>query len=117
MYTIDTNPTPQTSNEFTNLGEGDYTIMITDADGCISMPVPVSIAAADPVIGVIDPASNLSICNGETIGSVTINGSGGDGNLTYTLNPLGITQSSNVCLLYTSPSPRDLSTSRMPSSA
>ena len=25
--------------------------------------------------------------------------------------------SSNICLLYTSPSPRDLSTSRMPSSA
>lgn len=96
VYSIDTNPTPQTSNEFTNLGEGDYTIMITDADGCISMPIPVSIAAADPVIGVIDPVSNLSICNGETIGSVTINGSGGDGNLTYTLNPGAISQSSNV---------------------
>ena len=26
-------------------------------------------------------------------------------------------QSANICLLYTSPSPRDLSTSRMPSSA
>ena len=26
-------------------------------------------------------------------------------------------QQSNICLLYTSPSPRDLSTSRMPSSA
>ena len=97
MYTIDTDPNnPQPSNEFTNLGEGDYTIMITDADGCISMPVPVSIASADPVIGTIDPVSNLSICNGETIGSVTIDGSGGDGNLTYTLNPGGITQTSNV---------------------
>ena len=30
---------------------------------------------------------------------------------------LGITAESKVCLLYTSPSPRDLSTSRMPSSA
>jgi len=29
----------------------------------------------------------------------------------------GLTQESSVCLLYTSPSPRDLSTSRMPSSA
>ena len=28
-----------------------------------------------------------------------------------------VVESSNVCLLYTSPSPRDLSTSRMPSSA
>ena len=28
-----------------------------------------------------------------------------------------ITAQANICLLYTSPSPRDLSTSRMPSSA
>ena len=34
-------------------------------------------------------------------------------------NPLGAEGSidTNACLLYTSPSPRDLSTSRMPSSA
>ena len=29
----------------------------------------------------------------------------------------GIIQKNKICLLYTSPSPRDLSTSRMPSSA
>ena len=29
----------------------------------------------------------------------------------------GSSESTNICLLYTSPSPRDLSTSRMPSSA
>ena len=32
-------------------------------------------------------------------------------------NASGVTGDVNVCLLYTSPSPRDLSTSRMPSSA
>ena len=31
--------------------------------------------------------------------------------------PVGLSEDDNVCLLYTSPSPRDLSTSRMPSSA
>ena len=31
----------------------------------------------------------------------------------FKINQIGV----NVCLLYTSPSPRDLSTSRMPSSA
>ena len=37
----------------------------------------------------------------------------------YLHNPVGIGEHSNImdCLLYTSPSPRDLSTSRMPSSA
>ena len=35
----------------------------------------------------------------------------------YTWLPLGLRVLRKVCLLYTSPSPRDLSTSRMPSSA
>ena len=42
-------------------------------------------------------------------GKVTINGKETKRN--YLLKP------SDICLLYTSPSPRDLSTSRMPSSA
>ena len=32
-------------------------------------------------------------------------------------SPASVTYNMNICLLYTSPSPRDLSTSRMPSSA
>ena len=39
------------------------------------------------------------------------------GELRVTGNPLDVGLSSEGCLLYTSPSPRDLSTSRMPSSA
>ena len=35
----------------------------------------------------------------------------------YTLMPTRMTARFSICLLYTSPSPRDLSTSRMPSSA
>ena len=38
-------------------------------------------------------------------------------NVTFTVNTANITVGDNGCLLYTSPSPRDLSTSRMPSSA
>ncbi len=96
MYSIDNNATQQASNEFTGLGDGNYTIIITDADGCSPMPVDVTIDAATPVAGVIDPVSTLSICDGETIGSITVNGSGGDGNLMYTLNPGSISQSTNV---------------------
>ena len=39
------------------------------------------------------------------------------GRLNRTKAMLPVTKSNKVCLLYTSPSPRDLSTSRMPSSA
>ena len=38
-------------------------------------------------------------------------------NLSYMTLPKGTTTQSNSCLLYTSPSPRDRSVSRMPSSA
>ena len=42
-----------------------------------------------------------------------------EGNFLVLLGPSGCGKSTllNICLLYTSPSPRDLSTSRMPSSA
>ena len=35
----------------------------------------------------------------------------------YLNNPTGIGEHSDICLLYTSPSPRDATLSRMPSSA
>lgn len=95
MYSID-NINFQASNEFTGLGEGSYTVTIMDADGCSPTPVPVTIDAATPVTGVIDPISTLSICDGETIGSITVNGSGGTGDLTYTLNPGNISQTTNI---------------------
>ena len=41
----------------------------------------------------------------------------GDVEFFHTTNPEKIHLFANTCLLYTSPSPRDLSTSRMPSSA
>ena len=50
------------------------------------------------VVSVIETTIDVAICEGDTYEGRTIAG-------TYT------------CLLYTSPSPRDLSTSRMPSSA
>ena len=42
---------------------------------------------------------------------------GGDAGFTYAKEYTSISAITNICLLYTSPSPRDLSTSRMPSSA
>ena len=54
-------------------------------------------------------ASDQGVINDATV----VNASG----QTIDRSGVGVTVSSNVCLLYTSPSPRDLSTSRMPSSA
>ena len=51
---------------------------------------------------------------GDTIAEVSLDEETG---ALLTISPTGAVGVSTVCLLYTSPSPRDLSTSRMPSSA
>ena len=59
------------------------------------------------------PLENIDIvntsCQGDSDGMITVAASGGTPGYTYLWD--------DNCLLYTSPSPRDLSTSRMPSSA
>ena len=47
-------------------------------------------------------------------GSITLSSEGVNSAISFNYNQYGLI---NNCLLYTSPSPRDLSTSRMPSSA
>ena len=51
--------------------------------------------------------------------SKTVNGSSGAGvsSVSVSHDPMNSVKNTDVCLLYTSPSPRDLTTSRMPSSA
>ena len=61
--------------------------------------------------GVIKPNENYDTHNINSTGVITATSFHGDG-----ANLTGI-DASAICLLYTSPSPRDLSTSRMPSSA
>ena len=56
---------------------------------------------------------SLSVDQGEVLGIVGESGSG----KSVTAKSIMKLNPGNTCLLYTSPSPRDLSTSRMPSSA
>ena len=101
---------------------GDYVVTVADAGGDIvntasvvsdqiTVPlddmVTVAVDAAAPALDIVKTLTNNA--DGDGSGSVSI----GDV-LTYTIVA---TNSGNICLLYTSPSPRDLSTSRMPSSA
>ena len=64
-----------------------------------------------------DEVSNVVLGKEETI-EMVMAGILANGNILFEDFPgLAKTLMSNTCLLYTSPSPRDLSTSRMPSSA
>ena len=75
---------------FEGLEAGDYTITQTQPEGFTD---GIDIGSDGMVTSINDVSSNINLAFGQSIGNVTF------------------------CLLYTSPSPRDLSTSRMPSSA
>ena len=94
---------------------GTYGVTVTDLNGCtkmgsvtidnieqlnVSIKGPANICPNGEATLIATPAQSYQWSTGGIASSVTINQSGN-----YT------------CLLYTSPSPRDLSTSRMPSSA
>ena len=84
------------------------TSMTETGDGQYQMTLELKVAA---VGGSFEGAVSLSEMNPPHSCVITVSGSGtlgtGGGNATVAI----------TCLLYTSPSPRDLSTSRMPSSA
>ena len=75
-------------------------------------------ATAQPVDAILG-LTTWAVVSGSITGTITATQASNTGSLTGTLlfsGTISSTQNSN-CLLYTSPSPRDLSTSRMPSSA
>jgi large repetitive protein len=83
----------QASPIFTGLAPGTYTFNIIDALGCTTS-VSGTISAVGAPNASIASILNVS-CNGGTNGSVLVNGSGGVGALTYSLNNNVTTQASN----------------------
>jgi trimeric autotransporter adhesin len=80
------------TNSFTNLGAGAYTFTVKDGNGCTATTSVTlqSIAGPSLVAGtVIQPSCNLSN------GSVTVNGTGGSGALTYSVDN-GVYGSTNI---------------------
>ena len=88
----------------------DYSVTAFNLEGCSDVSEIVSVivnVCGDVTIFADGP---VDFCEG---GSVTLTSSEAEGNVWNT----GETTQSIVCLLYTSPSPRDRTRSRMPSSA
>ena len=105
---------------------GLYTLTIANADGCTSQASIEVTGSDDIATPQID--GNLSFCEGESsqlsvIGNfASYTWSTGAATSTITVDSTGtytvtVTSSTGCCLLYTSPSPRDATLSRMPSSA
>ena len=74
-----------TTGNFTSLSAGNYTIQATDANGCSQM-TSITVNQTTGLNWNLFSKTNAS-CNGNPIGTVTANASGGIGTITYTLNP------------------------------
>ena len=104
--TLDTTTGEITIDPGTSGGTYIYTYEICDAGNATNCSIAlVTVVVADPPVATDDPITSAAI------EPVTVNPLANDTDADGTLDP------ATVCLLYTSPSPRDKRQSRMPSSA
>jgi gliding motility-associated-like protein len=85
--------TAQAANSFIGLIAGNYTVVITDAFGCISAPITVTVA--EPTVLNVTATTQPVLCNGAANGSITVNATGGTPGYSYSLNG-GVYQTANV---------------------
>ena len=106
------------------LGAGIYSVTVSD--NCNATAV-CQVTLSAPTGLQLEASTSAASCFGDNNGSISLTGSGGTSPYMYTLSLNGSNTTGNfnnlpagyynVCLLYTSPSPRDRQKSRMPSSA
>lgn len=82
----------QTSNTFSGLAAGNYTITIRDGV-CVSNAIPVTVAAGSGITAIL--ASVLTSCNGSTDGTITVTPTNGTAPYQYSLDG-GAPQAANV---------------------
>ncbi len=79
---------------FNNLNAGNYTITGADANGCTLSTAFSVVSPTALVMGV--PIVNDVLCFNGNDGNLTATASGGTGNISYTLQPLGITNNTGL---------------------
>jgi gliding motility-associated-like protein len=83
-YTYLWNPSGQTTDTATGLGQGTYTVLVTDANGC-TFTNTITVTEPTALTGVLDYTPAL--CNGGGTGTAWVNPAGGTGAYTYVWNP------------------------------
>ena len=87
--------TSNAKDSITGLGAGIYTLLVTDANGCIDID-SVEIVNPPELLASIDDVIQIS-CYGYSDGEITASASGGTGNLTFNWNTeLGASYSGNA---------------------
>ncbi|MCC7030454.1 MAG: SprB repeat-containing protein, partial [Chitinophagaceae bacterium] len=93
-YTYNIGGANQASNVFLNLGAGNYTVTVTDANGCTASSTITIAAPNSPVISAV--LTTDVTCNGGNDGAITTTASGGLGALNYNLQPGNVSNASGV---------------------
>ncbi len=92
QYSIDNGLTYQSSGVFQNLNAGNYSIVISDVNGCTAGTSDIVIDTPGPVVSSV-PVTDVS-CNGQNNGSATIQINGGTGPFDFSVGG-GTTQTNN----------------------
>ncbi len=72
------------------LAAGNYSVIVTDANGCSTTPLPINITEpSSPVTVSLDSKSNV-LCFGATTGSINISASGGTGPYSFAWTGAGV---------------------------
>ena len=74
----------QTSNVFTNVAAGSHTIIVTDASGCASNSIPVTIDVGPPITGSFVTVGTS--CNGAVNGTITVTPTTGSAPFSFQLD-------------------------------
>ncbi|HIO72447.1 MAG TPA: hypothetical protein EYN38_05005, partial [Flavobacteriales bacterium] len=96
-YSIDGGSTfPNTTGVFIGLAAGAYTIVIDDTQGCLVNGGLVTITEPSSISIDLVVTTDITGCNGDTSGTITITASGGTAPLSYSIDGGGSYQSSGA---------------------
>ena len=76
---------PSITGDFLNLPGGPHTVTLEDLNGC-TMDTSVVLIAPSAIVVDNVTVTNVTGCNGDATGSVTVSGSGGTGTINYSLD-------------------------------
>lgn len=84
------NTTGFNTGEFTGLSAGVYTVQISDLNGCVFITSPTNVTQGSPISASATITSDYNgtalRCFGNSDGQITVEATGGTGNLTYSIN-------------------------------
>ncbi|MBL7964400.1 MAG: HYR domain-containing protein [Flavobacteriales bacterium] len=90
-YTYLWSPGGETTQDLSGLGNGIYSVVVTDANGCTASTVPPGIDVPDLSGLSLNATISHVLCNGQSNGAIDLTVSGGSGSYDFLWSPGGAT--------------------------